>query len=151
MRTQWAVKHLLLAVIVASLTIFPLGVHANAPDRRSHAVQLEVSDQRVVNGTVTIASVFSHGPGYIVIYGDYQGSPARAAGHAWVDAGWNYNVEVPINMAHNLSKAYVILHGDSGQVGVYEFGMAWGADAPALVGGIPITAAFRTYYPAIRM
>ena len=112
----------------------------------THAALLTVQDQQLVDGKVTVDSAFSHGPGYIVIYGDYQNSPALAVGHAWVNAGWNYNIEVPVITSHNLSTAYAILHSDSGQVGVYEFGMAWGADAPALVDGTPITAAFRVYY-----
>jgi hypothetical protein len=127
-----------------------LGVFYPREFLSSHAALLTVSDQQPVDGKVIVDSAFSHGPGYIVIYGDYQGSPAFAVGHAWVDAGWSFNVEVPIATSRNLAPAYAILHGDGGQVGVYEFGMAWGADAPALVDGTPITASFKVYYPTNR-
>lgn len=109
----------------------------------THSALLTVSDQLLVDGHVTIDSVFSNGPGYVVVYGDYQAAPAPALGHAWVAAGWSYNVQVQIDTSRKLSTVYAMLHGDSGQVGVYEFGMAWGADAPALVDGRPIITAFR--------
>ncbi len=141
---------LVLAVFAVALAMIPVGLHTQRASALNHAVLLTVPDQRVTNGTVTIADVFSHGPGYLVVYGVNHGSLTHVIGYASISAGWSYNIEVPITTARGSSSAYVILHNDTGEVGVYESTLRGDVDQPELVDGTPVTKTFKIYYPPSR-
>jgi hypothetical protein len=98
-----------------------------------------VNDQEIQNGTVTVASVVSDGPGWIVIHADDNGAPGAVIGHAAVTDGENTDVVVEIDEAAATETLYAMLHTDAGQVGTYEFP---GDDVPVQVDGQVVTPAF---------
>lgn len=101
-----------------------------------------VSDQVVIDNTVTVASVFSHGPGWMVIHTDNNGSPGPIAGVEPVDPGWNYNIVVPVDPGVVTPILYAMLHVDDGTVGAYEFDGQSGIDNPVIVDGAVLTPPF---------
>lgn len=129
-----------LIVVLAALLLLPvLSVFAQ-DDMMTPSVT--VGDQLVLDGTVTIDSVVSDGPGFIVIHRDNEGSFAEVIGYAPVGPGENVNVRVEIDTAMATPVLYAMLHSDTGEVGVYEFGEVEGADGPVAVDGEVVTPAF---------
>ena len=100
---------------------------------------VEVSDQAIENGTVTVDRVVSDGPGWIVIHADNNGAPGAVVGWSAVTDGENIDVAVEIDMDTATATLYAMLHADLGTVGTYEFP---GADEPVMVGGQVLTPAF---------
>lgn len=121
------------------LACFLLAVPAFA---QSGTPSVSVSNQLSLNGTVTVDRVFSEGPGFVVIHIDVDGAPNRVAGFAPVEAGWTYNLEIPIDATIATPVLYAMLHLDDAEVGVYEFGTVEGADAPVSVDGAVVTPPF---------
>jgi plastocyanin len=89
---------------------------------------VEVQDQEIVQGSVTVATVVSDGPGWIVIHADAGGSPGPVLGFSPVQNGENSDVTVELDLAGLTGKLYAMLHTDAGQTGTFEFP---GDDAPA--------------------
>ena len=103
-------------------------------------VGVGVADQAIINGTVTVARVFSASPGWIVIHAQKDGKPGPVLGHGPVSPGMNTNVVVKIDVSGATPVLYAMLHTDAGQAGTYEFP---GADVPVKVGNQIITPAFK--------
>jgi hypothetical protein len=100
-----------------------------------------VLDQAVINGRVTIARVFSAGPGWLVVHA--QTADAKTGpviGWSAVHAGENLGVTVAIDTAKATPVLSAMLHIDAGVVGVYEFP---GADAPARAGDQMVNPPFK--------
>ncbi len=104
---------------------------------------VSVSNQAVLNGRVMIDSVYSMGPGFVVIHVDNNGQPGRVAGYAPVAPGWTRNLEVPINTTTATPTLYAMLHVDDGNVGVYEYDAQSGIDNPVIVDGQIVTPSFQ--------
>lgn len=104
------------------------------------APSVMVKDQAFNEDTVTVESVFSVGPGWIVIHIDNNGKPGAVLGYAPVKDGLNTNVVVAIDESDATPVLYAMLHTDAGIVGTYEFP---GADAPMMVNGQMLSPAFR--------
>lgn len=105
--------------------------------------EVNVSDQVSLDGTVKIASVYSEVPGFIVIHQDNgEGSFGAVIGGHSVNAGWNFNIKVPIDASLATTTLYAMLHVDDNEMGVYEFGTVDGADGPVIVDGAPVAPAF---------
>jgi len=100
--------------------------------------QVAVRDQAVSEDSVTIATVTSNGPGWLVIHIDNHG-PGAVVGHAAVHDGVNENVVVPIDTYSATPKLYAMLHRDAGKVGTYEFP---GVDTPVMSGGVMVNPSF---------
>ena len=100
-----------------------------------------VEDQAVDDGanTVTIASVTSDGPGWIVIHADSDGSPGPVIGHEAVADGENTPVVVTIDPEELTPTLWAMLHVDAGEEGIYEFP---GDDVPARVDGTIVMSSF---------
>lgn len=103
---------------------------------------VEVTDQVSLDGSVTIARVVSPGQGFLVIHRDEGGEFNSAIGATPVNAGENTNVVVEIDTAQATPVLYAMLHEDTGEVGVYEFGMVEGADGPVIFNEAPVSPAF---------
>ncbi|MGB7339984.1 MAG: hypothetical protein WBC91_13905 [Phototrophicaceae bacterium] len=101
-----------------------------------------VNDQVSTDGTVTIAQVNSAAEGFLVIHADNDGSFGAVIGYAPVYPGANYNVVVDIDTSAATSTLYAMLHQDTGEIGVYEFGTVEGADGPVAVDGAVVTPSF---------
>lgn len=131
-----------LIILVVSLFALTLGAGAGLSAQEMMAPSVEVADQSVLNGTVTIASAYSAGPGFMVIHVDNAGSIGPVIGYRWLSPGANYNVAVSIDASAATSTLYAMLHVDDGEVGVYEFGTVEGADAPVVIDGAPVSPPF---------
>ncbi|WP_119069471.1 DUF7282 domain-containing protein [Aggregatilinea lenta] len=125
------------AVIALLLAIFALPVHA-----RQDQAAVTVSDQVSLDGTVTIDMVHSPTPGFIVIHADGGGSPGPVIGYRAVNAGDTYALQVTIDPLAATPTLFAMLHQDTGEAGVYEFGTVEGADGPVTVDGAPVTPPF---------
>jgi hypothetical protein len=91
---------------------------------------VEVRDQVVTQGMVRIGRVYNDGPAFVVIHTQQDGSVGPVIGWRSVNSGMSMNVDVPIDVAAATGTLYAMLHADTGEVGVYEFGTVAGADAP---------------------
>ena len=98
-----------------------------------------VEDQAIENDQVTIASVYSDGPGWIVIHADDNGSPGEVVGYAAVTEGENTDVTVDIDTEMATETLYAMLHEDLGTEGTYEFP---GDDGPVQVDGEVVVEPF---------
>ena len=104
---------------------------------------VEVSDQVSLDGTVRIGSVYSDVSGFVVIHQDNgSGSFGAVIGHRQINAGWSFGVNIPIDASMATTTLYAMLHVDTGEAGVYEFGTVEGADDPVVVDGAPVAPAF---------
>jgi hypothetical protein len=110
---------------------------------QSGTPSVSVSNQILLNGSVMMDSVFSAGPGFVVIHVDNNGQPGRVAGFAPVAPGWTYNLEAPINASIATPTLYAMLHVDDGEVGKYEFDGQSGIDNPVIVDGQVVTPPFQ--------
>ncbi len=121
----------LVSVLLICLFVVALAVPAGAQDMMMGEPSVEVADQVSVNGTVVITSAYSDGPGFVVIHIDNgSGGPGPVAGNAALNPGWNYNIPVSIDTSVATPMLFAMLHADTGEVGVYEFGTVEGADGP---------------------
>jgi len=93
---------------------------------------LEVSDQAIENGNVSVDMVYSSGLGWIVIHADDNGSPGPVIGYAAVQDGETLDVMVEVDEDAATQTLFAMLHTDAGQEGTYEFP---GDDAPVSVDG----------------
>ncbi len=106
---------------------------------------VEVNDQAVSNGTVTVAGVGSVGPGWIVIHADNNGAPGAILGETAVSDGDNSNVVVNIDTTKATSKLWAMLHTDAGTVGTFEFPN--GPDTPVTQNGNIVMQSFMVTMP----
>jgi hypothetical protein len=106
---------------------------------------VEVEDQAIVDGAVTIDRVVSDGPGWIVIHADNNGAPGDVLGWTAVMDGENTDVVVDIDMdmvdtdTMTETTFHAMLHSDLGIEGTYEFP---GADVPVQLDGETVMTAF---------
>ncbi len=97
---------------------------------------VNMSDQRVTAlNTVVAASVTAAVDGFLVIHTEADGAPGPVAGVKAVRAGTTSNVLVELDMNEPTAVLWPMLHVDTGEAGVYEFGTVEGADGPVIVGG----------------
>jgi hypothetical protein len=103
-------------------------------------VGVGVADQAIADGKVTVAKVFSEGPGWMVIHAQADGKPGPILGFSPVADGENSDVAVEIDTAGATETLYAMLHTDAGEVGTWEF--PGGPDAPVKVDDAVITPPF---------
>src|SRR5689334_10149830 len=116
------VKFLAVLCLAALLTL--LAVSVGAQDMPTPSVA--VGDQAILGGFVTIDSIYSEGPGFVVIH---RGSDGGVVGVSQaLNAGWTNNLRIPIDVTKAEATMSGMLHVDDGAVGTYEFGTVEGAD-----------------------
>jgi hypothetical protein len=103
------------------------------------APSIEMSNQPVVDNTVTAESVLAEQPGWLVIHSEQDGGPGPVAGFAQVPAGLSTNVVVTLDPAVVTPRLWPMLHIDTGAEGEYEFGTVEGADTPVRVNDQVVT------------
>lgn len=133
-------KLLILSVMV--LTLMSIMGASAQDDGMMGEPMVAVSDQLSLNGSVVVDEVYSDGPGFIVIHTDNEGSPGPVSGWAALPSGHSRRVVVDIDTSIATPVLYAMLHTDTGEVGVYEFGTVEGADGPVRVDDAPITPPF---------
>jgi len=94
-------------------------------------ISVTVTDQVSTEHHVMIDQVVMDMPGWVVIHAQSaEGMVGAVIGFRAVNTGTSENVMVPIDLKTTTPTLYAMLHMDSGEVGVYEFGTVEGADAP---------------------
>jgi hypothetical protein len=121
-------KFLTVMCLAALLTL--LAVSVSAQDMPTPSVT--VGDQVVLGGFVTINSIYSEGPGFVVIHRASDGGVVGVSQP--LIAGWTNNLRIPIDVTKAEATMSGMLHVDDGVVGTYEFGTVEGADSPVKVG-----------------
>lgn len=131
----------LVLVVVFGIALLPCA--AQAQDE-TVSPSVTVADQVVLDSYVRVAEINYDAPGFIVIHADNgEGAPGPVIGWRQLSVGLNTNVEVWIDATQATSTLYAMLHMDTGEVGVYEFGTVDGADAPVSdAAGNVVTPAF---------
>lgn len=122
-------KLLLVVSLVALLAL--LAFSANAQDMPAPQVNLH-DNQLVLGGFVVIDSIYSEGPGFVVIHRASDGGVAGVS--AALHAGWTNNLRINVDTTKAETTMSAMLHVDDNTVGTYEFGSVEGADAPVKVG-----------------
>jgi hypothetical protein len=79
--------------------------------------------------------VLSDGAGWLVVHADNDGAPGAVLGFAPVQDGYNENVRVELDADGVTPVLFPMLHTDTGEPMVYEFGEVDGADGPVTVDG----------------
>jgi hypothetical protein len=93
------------------------------------------SDQFVAENTVTIDTATIGEPGWLVIHADNEGAPGPVIGQTLLESGRTRNVTVELSAEGQTDVLWPMLHVDTGEAGVYEFGSVEGADTPVIVDG----------------
>lgn len=101
--------------LVVSLLVAPMAMGQEVTP------SVTVSDQPIENGTVTVDSVVSDGPGWIVIHSEADDAPGPSIGYAAVEDGENEDVVVEIDVDLATETLYAMLHADTDEIGVFEF------------------------------
>lgn len=86
-------RHNRLFVLMVALALLVMALPAGAQGEMG-APSVEVVDQVVLDGTVTIASAYSEGPGWLVIHADGGGAPGPVIGYRALNAGATQNLQV---------------------------------------------------------
>jgi len=84
------------------------------------------------DSTVNIAAVATAQDGWIVVHADADGAPGPVLGQSQVMAGSNADISVALE-GEVTDTLFPMLHVDTGEAGVYEFGQVEGADSPVVV------------------
>ena len=126
-------KSTLLIALLFGMVMSGISVSAAAD------ASVTVSDQPVVDGTVTVDEVVYNTTGWIVIHADAEGAPGTILGYSNISAGSNKDVVVKINTTGVTTTLYAMLHTDAGNISVFEFP---GADVPVKDNGAVITPSF---------
>jgi predicted lipoprotein with Yx(FWY)xxD motif len=82
-----------------------------------------------VGNSVTVDTVISDTPGWLVIHAQAGDQPGPVLGQAAVEAGESEGVVVTIDPTEATGTLYAMLHVDAGTIGSYEFP---GEDVPAI-------------------
>jgi len=101
---------------------------------------VEVHDQEITDGSVTISSVDMAVDGWVVIHTtDADGKPGPVIGHAAAPAGTTKDLSVAIDAEQATPQLFAMLHVDAGVAGTYEFP---GDDVPVTNEGAIVMAPF---------
>ncbi len=118
-------------VVMLAVLLGTLALSAGAQDMPAPQVNL-AGDQLVLGGFVTIDSIYSEGPGFVVIHRASDGGVAGVSQP--LAAGWTNNLRINLDTTLAEAQMSAMLHVDDNTVGTYEFGTVEGADSPARVG-----------------
>ncbi len=104
------------------------------------APSLTMSDQALTDGALVIEKAIIDAPGWLAIHSNNNGAPGPVIATALLHPGANWNIVIPVDAAQAGELVFPMLHYDTGEIGVYEFGTVEGADAPTFVGEQVIVA-----------
>jgi hypothetical protein len=96
-----------------------------------------------VDGTFT-ADVYTQQAGFLVIHQGVDASFGPVIGNAPLQAGANLGVTVTLE-GEATPNLWPMIHVDTGEAGVYEFGSVEGVDGPVAINGAVATVSVPTY------
>jgi hypothetical protein len=146
---SFAALPVLAAVLLLTACSRPPAVETGQLDETatSDRASITVSDRALGDQTLTIDEVRSPVDGFVVIHEMIDGKPVaeRSLGYVPVHKGKNGLQTILLTTKPEPGATLIaMLHGDDGQVGVYEFGpTATGTDRPVMVDGKPVGATFK--------
>lgn len=127
-RNTWQVLVIVGLLALGALPALALAGPGLGAPTQAGPDMVEVSDQPVQGGSVTVKRVVAAQAGWMVIHADNGGNPGPVLGQTAVNQGENTNVKVMVgNGVQASSKLHAMLHIDAGTKGTYEFP---GPDAP---------------------
>lgn len=109
------------------------------------APSLTLNDDAVVGDVVLLAQTQTNSDAWAVVHpATSDGSPdaSRALGRAFLLHGVNENVPIGLSGATSSETLFVMLHDDTGEIGVFEFSSSGTLDAPLEQSGSPVVAPF---------
>lgn len=103
---------------------------------RSGAAKISMTDQRNVQGAVTVDSVVSPVDGWLVVQADWsRGVPTDLLGQRWIPAGESKNVTIGLDpLQPTPRRVFVTLLADRGRPDVLEFNVPEGAGMAGIPG-----------------
>jgi gas vesicle protein len=105
-----------------------------------------VVDQAIVNDSVLIEEVEFEDDGFVVIHADDgDGNPGEVIGQIAFESEEMDEFSVEVDRDKVTSKLYVMLHEDTGEEGVYEFGDVEDADGPVQIDGETAVIGFNVF------
>jgi hypothetical protein len=104
------------------------------------APALVLVDGPLVDGMLHVRNAIIDAPGWLAIHSDNEGAPGPVIGTAQLHPGSNWDLMIEVDPEAAGTKVFPMLHYDTGEMGVYEFGTVEGADAPVFVGEAVIFA-----------
>jgi len=114
---------------------------STVPSMRVDNQLVRAADGNEIDGPATVfaESVLAEEDGFLVIHTEADGGPGPVIGFAPVSAGLNTDVEVEVDASMVTPRLWPMLHLDTGEEGVYEFGTVEGADVPVRVNDSVLT------------
>lgn len=142
-------KNFLVALFVATATFFTAcsdDDDGGTPPVIAPTGSIEVDDQTVVNGTVTVNNVEISDDGWIVIYRDNAGViGSEILGYHHIDDGEQENVVVDLNDDIEVTNGEMLwagLHVDSNDDGEFDWDGTTGVDVPVGSGAMQVADSF---------
>lgn len=141
LRENWAIYLPLAGIVVfAAGFVTMIALQSRYPD-------IEVADQELVEGKVTIDMAFLKSDGFVAIHpSSADGRLVRTSsmGHVLVKSGQNFGVEVRLKQpVESGTKLFAVVHRDTGADQRYEFRQGKAEKDPiVMVAGEPVAAAF---------
>lgn len=130
----------------AEPTAAPTAAPAAAPPAAEPSGSVDVANQPISNGGITVANVTAGQDGWIVAHLDEGGRAGKVLGQTFVKQGDNKNVAIKLSEDVPIGgKLWPMLHVDAGTLGTYEFP---GADAPVVVNGEVVMKQITVLAPA---
>jgi hypothetical protein len=120
----------------------PVAVDGNVVTPAFQVAAIHAHGQFVVDNTVTIHAVTTDADGWLVIHSDNPENPGRPGpvlGQTLISAGTTNDVVVELTAGAATNVLWPMIHVDTGEIGVYEFGTVEGADAPVVYNVVAVT------------
>lgn len=111
------------------------------------ATILDVSDQALVDNTITIDNIFMVQDGWVVVHADNNGAPQVPeiiSEPVYLEAGQHSDVEINFESSADLEvgdTVWVMIHNDTGLREVYEFDGIGLLDLPVFIDGTALVTA----------
>ncbi len=104
-----------------------------------------IADQEVMDdGLVTVGSVYTPAPGWLLIHADDDGAVGPLLGHVFLREGENENVTIPIQWREATPTLHAVLVEDGDRLTRLDYP---DGDLPVIVNGQPLTASFAVTLP----
>lgn len=128
-------------VNVGGVLTFPISTvpAMRATDQIAFGSDAMRSDDMMATPSVLVDSVLSESNGWVVVHADNDGTFGAVLGFAPVSAGYNENVLIELSTDGLTPVVWPMLHVDTGEPMVYEFGEVEGADGPVAIDGEVLT------------